>query len=174
MAGRQKLRKMLFCLAEAVREHVRAKLAAARSLTFHSDASKNRLLLLCEMCGDDLVPGHCLLGTANLEDDCSAAGLMTAVLRILKDLFTPLMGAPRRDAKEETTTDLQALGHVASIAEVFNADAAADEQLAGRMLQLGCHSGGALSLNKLDSDNDGGRAPHGGGAPAIQTAIFLI
>eukprot|EP00974_Lingulodinium_polyedra_P076196 7376636-Lingulodinium_polyedra.AAC.1 len=69
---------MLFCLAEAVRERVRAKLAAARSLTFHSDASKNRLLLLCEMCGDDLVPGHCLLGSADLEDDCSAAGLMTA------------------------------------------------------------------------------------------------
>ena len=70
VAGRHKLRKMLLCLAEAVRERVRAKLAAARSLTFHSDASKNRLLLLCEMCGDDLVSGQCLLGTADLEDDC--------------------------------------------------------------------------------------------------------
>ena len=67
VAGRQKLRKMLFCLAEAVRERVRAKLAAARSLTFHSDASKNRLLLLCEMCGDDFVPGRCFLGTADPE-----------------------------------------------------------------------------------------------------------
>ena len=96
-------------------------LAAARSLTFHSDASKNRLLLLCEMCGDDLVPGHCLLGTADLEDDCSAAGLMTTVLRILKDLFTPLMGAPRLVAAgvDTTTTDLQALDHVANIAEVL-------------------------------------------------------
>ena len=172
VAGRHKLRKMLFCLAEAVRERERARLVAARSLTFHSDSSKNRLLLLCEMCGDDLVPGHGLLGTADLEDDCSAAGLMTAMLRILKDLFTPLIGAPRCVA--ETTTDVQSLAHVASIVDVFNADAAADEQLAGRMLQLGCHSGGALSLTKLDSDNDGGRAPHGGGAPAIQTAIFLI
>ena len=96
------------------------------------------------MCGDDIVPGHGLLGTADLEDGCWAAGLMTAMLRILKDLFTPLIGAPRRVA--ETTTDVQTLAHVASIAEVFNADAAADEQLAGHMVQLGCHSGGALSL----------------------------
>ena len=106
VAGRHQPRKMLFCLAEAVRERVRAKLAAARSVTIHSDASKNRLLLLCEMCGDDLVPGHCLLGAADLEDDCSAAGLMTTVLRILKDTLTPLMGAPWREV--ETTKDLQA------------------------------------------------------------------
>ena len=170
VAGRHKLRKMLFCLAEAARERARTKLAAARSLTFHSDASKNRLLLLCEMCGYDLVPGHCPLGTADLEDDCSAAGLMTAVLRILKDLLTPLMGAPQ--AKVETTTDLQALGHVASILEVFNADAAADEQLAGRMLQC-INSGGALG-----EDGDGGGAPApggpGGDAPAIQATLVLI
>ena len=76
---------------------------------------------------------------------------MTAVLRILKDLFTPLMGAPQRAAKVETTTDLQALGHVANIAEVFNADAAADEQLAGHMLRC-INSGGALG----DDDTGGG------------------
>eukprot|EP00975_Prorocentrum_lima_P001409 305270-Prorocentrum_lima.AAC.1 len=36
---------------------------------------------------------------------CIRDSLMTAVLRILKDLFTQLMGAPRRAALE-TTTDL--------------------------------------------------------------------
>ena len=89
------------------------------------------LLLLCEMCGSDLVPGNCLLGAADLEGDCSASGRMTAVLRILKDLLTPLTGAPRRAADAEATTDVQALGHVASIAEVCIVDASADEQLAG-------------------------------------------
>ena len=118
------------------------------------------------------MPGHCLLGTADLEDDCSAAGLMTAVLRILNDLFTPLMGAPRHDAKVETAPDLQALAHVASIAEVFNADAASDEQLAGSMLQcVKVNSSGALGF-----DDDGGGAPvpggPGGGIPDIQAAIF--
>ena len=108
------------------------------------------------------MPGHCLLGTADLEDDCSAAGLLTAVLRILRDLFTPLSGVPRRAATAETTTDLEALGHVAGIVEVFNADAAADEQLAGRMLQ-GITGSGALG------DGGGGA---GGGAPAISASIF--
>ena len=106
--------------------------------------------------------GHCLLGTADLGDDCSAAGLLTAVLRILRDLFTPLSGVPRRAATAETTTDLEALGHVAGIVEVFNADAAADEQLAGRLLQ-GITGGGALG------DGGGGA---GGGAPAISAAMF--
>ena len=163
MAGRCKVRKMIFCLAEAACERVRARLAAARSLTFHSDVSKNRLLLLCEMCGYDLVPGHGLLGTADLEDDPSAAGLTRAMLRILKDLFTPLTGAPRAP-KAQTETDVQALAHVANIAEVFNADAAADEQLAGRMLQIEICS----------NHNNGGGAPDGdgGGAPAISAAVF--
>ena len=46
VGGRRKIRKMLFCLAEAVRERLLEHLESARSLHFHSDASKNRLLLL--------------------------------------------------------------------------------------------------------------------------------
>ena len=46
VGGRHKIRKMLFCLAEAVGERLLQHLGSARSLTFHSDASKNRLLLL--------------------------------------------------------------------------------------------------------------------------------
>jgi hypothetical protein len=91
---RQKIRKMLFCLAEAVRERSLQHLESARSLTFHSDANKNRLLLLCQFCGADLQPRHGLLGTQSLGDDSSAAGLAILLLRILKSLCTPLSGAP--------------------------------------------------------------------------------
>ena len=86
--------RCFFCLAEAVRERLRQHLASARSLTFHSDANKNRLLLLCQFCGADLQPRHGLLGTQSLGDDSSAAGLAIVILRILKSLCTPLSGAP--------------------------------------------------------------------------------
>ena len=133
---RHKIRNMIFCLAEAVRERARADLALARSLTFHSDASKNRLLLLCQMCGDDLRPRHCLLGTVDMEDDGAAAGIAAAILRILRDLCTPLLGAPFLGAAApKGQTDLLALSHIMNITEVFNADAAADEQLAGHIIQ---------------------------------------
>ena len=43
----------------------------------------------------------------------------------------------------DTVIELELLAPIACIAEVFNADAAADEQLAGQMLQLGS---GALMI----------------------------
>ena len=89
-----KVRKMLFCLAEAVRERLRQHLASARSLTFHSDASKNRLLLLCQFCGADLQPRHGLLGTQSLDDDSSAAGITTVILRILRICARRCRGLP--------------------------------------------------------------------------------
>ena len=152
--GRRKTRKMLFCLAEAARDNVRAIVAAAKSMTIHSDASQNRLLVLTQTCGDDLEQHHELLGTADLGDDCSAAGIGSAVLRILRDLTTPLKGAPfRSGGGAPLECDLSMLTHLCDTIEVFNADAAADEQLAGRMLQDGAGA------------DPGGGDPFGGGAP---------
>eukprot|EP00974_Lingulodinium_polyedra_P127182 11201213-Lingulodinium_polyedra.AAC.1 len=74
---RQQTRKLIFCLAEAAREHARADLALARSLTFHSNASRNRLLLLCQLRGGDLQPRQCLLRTADLVDDPATANIAT-------------------------------------------------------------------------------------------------
>ena len=86
---------MVFCLAEAVREQLPQHLQSTRLLTFHSDANKNRLLLLCQVCGADLQPRHGLLGTQLLGDDNSAAGLAIAILlQIMKSLCTLLSGAP--------------------------------------------------------------------------------
>ena len=58
-------------------------------------------------------------------------------------------------------TDLAILSHITRIAEVFNADAAADEQLAGQMLQLG---GGAPA--------DPGGAGAGRGALVLSPDLF--
>ena len=42
----------------------------------------------------DFLPWHGLLGTQSLDDDNSAAGLTTLILRIQQDLCTPLSGGP--------------------------------------------------------------------------------
>ena len=133
---RKKLIKMKFCLAEAIRVQTRLWLRTARSMTTHSDASKGRLLVRGQMCGEDLCPRHVLLGTANLADDfeSSALGVASAVVACLRDLATPMLGAPFA-AAEDPDVDTDLLAHICDIVEVFNADAAADEQLAGRLLQ---------------------------------------
>ena len=61
----------------------------------------------------------------------------------------------------ETAIDLELLAHIAGIAEVFNSDAAADEQLAGQTLQLG---GGA--------PNDPGGNNLGSGASVLSADLF--
>ena len=94
VGGRHKVRKMMFCLAEAVRERFRQHLALAHSLTLHSDANKNRLLLLSQFCGADLQPRHGLLGTQSLDDDCSAAGITMVILRILRICARCCRGPP--------------------------------------------------------------------------------
>ena len=163
---RKKLIKMKFCLAEAIRVQTRLWLRTARSMTTHSDASKGRLLVRGQMCGEDLCPRHVLLGTANLADDfeSSALGVASAVVACLRDLATPMLGAPFA-AAEDPDVDTDLLAHICDIVEVFNADAAADEQLAGRLLQttnLDCNAAdvhiGQIFRNLIIINKD---KPHG-------------
>ena len=61
----------------------------------------------------------------------------------------------------DTVIDLELLAHNTCTAEVFNADATTDEELAGQMLQLG--GGGPV--------DPGGNDP-GSGAPALSADLF--
>ncbi len=163
---RHKIRKMLFCLAEAVRTRTRLKLSGARSVTLHSDASKGRLLVRAQMCGDDLEPYHCFLGTTTLGDDATAHGIATSIVRILRDLASPFMGAPGSE-ELEAKPNLPALTRMCNVVEVFNADAANDEQLAGRLLEdtgglAPGDVGGFPVVPAFDAAVDGDA---GGGAP---------
>ena len=94
IARRRKVRTMKWCLAEALRTRTRLALRAAQSLSLHSDASKGRLLVRGQMCGEDLQPHHALLGTTNLsaDFDSSALGLASAVVTCLSDLAAPSVG----------------------------------------------------------------------------------
>ena len=139
---RKRLVKAKFCLAEALRAKTRLQLQRQCTLTLHSDASKARLLVRAQGCDTSgLEPFHALIGTMPMRHGTDAISIAKAVLTILADLCTPFKGAESLPGFREEVcptgewpVDQSLLMHVLNIVEVFNADAAADEQLAGQLL----------------------------------------
>ncbi len=148
---RKKVKKMKFCLAEAIRVRTRLLIKDALSMTIHSDASKGRLVLRGQMCGKSLIPHHVVLGTANLADDfpSSAWGLASAVATSLRDLATPLKGVAAVGGRAPGKVDEELLVHTCEIVEVINTDAAYDEQLAGKLLSHGAGGPGEDQLGRV-------------------------
>ena len=160
---REKLLKAKFCLAETLRIQSRLRLLECNGLTLHSDASKGRLVLRGQGCGAELKPVHVLLGCKKLEE-FDAQGIVKCILSMLAEFCTPFLhvdwfqdakhqeamgsaACPVQEAPELTgqrnptsvpgscpDLDKHLLKHVLQMVEVFNADAAADEQLAGQLL----------------------------------------
>jgi hypothetical protein len=64
----------------------------------------------------------------------NADGLRDSTLTVIRRFCTPGYGAPYRKTTEQTL-DEALITHVVNHIEQFTADAAADEQLAGRLLQ---------------------------------------
>lgn len=65
---RKKVRKMKWCLAEAVRARVRAAIRSAESMSIHADCSKGHLVARALMCGKSLDVSDGLLGIVNMHD----------------------------------------------------------------------------------------------------------
>ena len=93
--------------------------------------------MLCQFCGVDLQPRHGLLGTQFLDDDSSAVGLTTGFFFSKSEGFAHAAVGGALTSQPDTVIHLGLLSQITRIAEVVNADAAADEQLAAHMLQLG-------------------------------------
>ena len=135
---RWKITKMKWCLAEAQRDISREYLRKAESITLHQDAQKGRLALRVQTCGADLAPASCFLGTANVVKDYTnnSEGIAQATLTVIKDHSTPRSCPPHvHGNRPEPVLDVGLMTHICNHVEVFNSDAAADEQLAGRMLR---------------------------------------
>ena len=138
---RDKLLKAKYCLAEALRFQTRRDLRSCNCLTLHSDASKGRLLLRVQGCGPQLRPVHALVGCQKLED-FDSHGIAKCVLLMLADLCSPFKHSESFETsqvlnEDVTSMDKALLAHLFEITEVFNADAAANEQLAGQILESG-------------------------------------
>ena len=150
---RRKKTSMAWCLYEAQREKERKFLAKAVCLSLAQDASTRGPLLLTRYvaCGPSLERASGILRVADGKKISGAEDLAKSVLRGIRAMATKRrphagMYTPARPVKR-----LKSLAdHIAAITEVFVADGAADEQLAGRMLlDNGTRGTGGQSLPNL-------------------------
>ena len=135
----KKIRKIVWCLAEAKRLFHLEKLRTSTTVALHQDGRKGFLAVRFACCGaDDLRVTRGVLGIANLAQsfDLSASGMQKATIAVLQAACTPLQRPPFIDtASHVEQLDEDTLVHCCSCVELFNADAASDEQLAGKLLR---------------------------------------
>jgi hypothetical protein len=138
--SRNKQRKVVYCLAESIRQLTRKVLRGADVACLMQDCRKGRLQIRFSCCSPSMTSTRGVFGEANLarDFDCSADGIKQGTLQILKNYCTPRSSLPfkRTSMKPYKTKRLVVLyRHVCRIVELFTADAAADEQLAGAKLR---------------------------------------
>ena len=133
-------RKMLFCLAEAARDNLRAALRRAVSASVQQDVRKAQLLLRITCCDEGLRITSAALGQCDLAATGfgqSAVGLMQGTMYIMTKLCTPLLCVPGRACTtQEPDVDMELLTHVRESVTLFAADGAGDEQLAGELSKV--------------------------------------
>ena len=139
---------MSWCLAEALRDADRAALRKSSVVTLHQDASTKDSMLLVRFSavGAPLEIRRGILGVKR-GFGTTAADVRDALLQVLQNACTPRLGCPRRNrslaaasasSSAVADVDQELLSHVLLRIEMFDADAAADEQRAGRLLRQHC------------------------------------
>ena len=141
---RHKFRMKRFCLAEGVRMSHRTFLKTATCATVAQDATGNTMVARFISSNHDLDHRQGILGLQRNYGSGHKA-VLEATKQMCTDFMTPLHGAPVRvrSSKAEDGTrlchrqpepvpDQEALQHLRDIVRLWCADAAGDEQLAGR------------------------------------------
>ena len=136
VACSKKIRNIKYCLAEAIRLFNMEILRKAVVVALHCDGRKGRLAVRFTSCGKDLTPCSGVLGTASLVEQFStdAIGISRALQSIIDSACTTFQAVPNKASPPERELDENIRDHLRTAVELFNADAAADEQLAGRLL----------------------------------------
>ena len=132
---RKKCRNMKFCLAEAKRCRVRSALQSASAIAIHQDGRKGRLAIRFAACSDGLAVSRGVLGSADLAKNftLSGIGMRDATLSIMQHISTPVHRVPFRSDNDDP--DIAVLSNIFKKLEMFSADAAEDEQVAGKLLR---------------------------------------
>lgn len=133
VACRKKVLKMSWCLAEALKDRQRARLGKAQVIAIHQDAREQHLLVKFSAVGVDLQPLHGVLGIAR-DYGTTAKDTYQATVEVLKQFCTPRLQPPTTSSLS-SALDQSLFDHIRKHIELFDADAASDEQRAGRMLQ---------------------------------------
>ena len=140
-AGRFKNRRVIFCLAEGVRQLDRAFLARCSSMTLSQDVSNSRQLARFWGATDTLEVRAGILGMAR-DGGTGHKAILRKTLSTLEDFCTPYRGAPPRgpsggDRRVPAQRMDDLYNHIRNEAtEVWNTDAGADEILAGKEAKL--------------------------------------
>ena len=132
---RKKIRKMKFCLAEATRVLRMNKLRSCEVLSLHADARKGRLAVRFTGSTRGLELQSGVLGTVSLVKSFSsdALGVSKAVKEVVKLACTSYSSIPFNSRQIKAKLDKKLHRHVRTCVELLNADAAVDEQLAGKL-----------------------------------------
>ena len=134
--SRYKVQQVKWCIGEGYRKmNLNFLRTPGLVMTLMQDARKQYLIAMYQACNDNL---DVMSGVLMMQDllllgpDLFAENIKEAAMRALTQCCTPLSNAPGR--KTAAQPNLEALAEICESVEVFNADAAADEQLVGDML----------------------------------------
>ena len=134
--SRYKVQQVKWCIGEGYRTmNLHFLRTPGLVMTLMQDARKQWLIAMYQACDDNL---DVMSGVLMMQDlrlfgpDLFAENIKEAAMRALTQCCTPLSNAPGR--KTAAQPNLEALAEICESVEVFNADAAADEQLVGDML----------------------------------------
>ena len=130
---RNKMRKMKWCLAEAHRRVDMSKFKTARTISLMQDVRKGKLLLRFKAVDRYLRVSRGVVGQCTLERG-SAHKLTQATYCLLADACTSNKSPPLLPHPLPARISLSTLSKLTHAVEMFAADAAADEQVAGHML----------------------------------------
>ena len=130
---RNKMRKMKWCLAEAHRRADMLKFRRARTISLMQDVRKGKLLVRFKAVDRNLHVSRGVLGQQTLERG-SAHVLTEATFKLIADACTVNKNPPLLKQPVPCRLNVALLERFKQAVEMFAADAAADEQMAGRML----------------------------------------
>ena len=133
VAGRSKAAVLTWCLAESVKNIEKHFLKRALCVAIHQDARNGILLVRFSAVDSQL---NRLEGVFGLAKDFGTKSkeVYTATLQILRDFCTEHL-APPHAAESKTRFDVALYEYIKNHIELFDADAASDEQRVGRLLR---------------------------------------
>ena len=126
--GRRKVTKMALCLAETCFHRDREFLRSATMMALRQDVRQQMLLVRYSACSESLECRRGTLGMVHLDAGGNAA-LQAGIIQVVTEFCTEKFGL------DGANLDSALVAHLKHITGILDADAASDEQLAGRLLR---------------------------------------
>jgi hypothetical protein len=130
---RHKISRMRWCLAEAIKDIERSHIKHSIAVALHQDAREQLFLVRYAAVTKDMHVMRGVLGIAR-NFGTTSDDICKAIVDICKQFCTPRLSPPHVD-KHNLMANNDLFEHLRLIVEVVDADAAADEQRAIRILQ---------------------------------------